>query len=664
MSSRFFLRTLIGAIAGLACYSASAQEIAPAQDVPESMASPVSQVSADLAGGETPGSPALTREDVDAWLDGFMPYAIAQGDIVGAQVTVVKDGEILTSRGFGYADLENGVPVDGYKTLFRPGSISKLFTWIAVMQQVEQGRIDLDEDVNAYLDFKIPDAFGAPVTMRNIMTHTAGFQEKFKNLLVGSPELLTSLEDSLKSSPPPLRIYPPGETPAYSNYASALAGYIVQRVSGELFEAYVEKHIFQPLNMDNATFVQPLPAKFEHHMSKGYKAASDGKAQYYELIAMSPAGALAADGESMGRFMIGLLAENPAVLKPETWERMYNTIDDLTPPLNAMALGFWELDKGDLTVRGHAGDTNFFHSDLNVIPEKNAGIYVTVNSMGKTGGTLRFAVTSGFEERYFPEASVAVGPRLNTAKEHGAMLEGVYESSRTITTTFAAVVRYLSQSKIAMNEDGDLVYDLLGTPAVWREVEPFVWRHTAGYERLAAKLNDAGEVEYVTFEPVSPAMLLLPAPMSRNSVVWTPMLAGALFALLATLITWPVRAIVRSRYKTRFAVAGREAAAYRFVRIGIVLVFAFLIAWALVLQQLFANLTGLTDAFTLQLRVTQSTQVLLYLAAAVAAWNVSVVWRSGQSLFAKLWSLVIFLALVVIVLFSGLNGLLSWGTNF
>src|SRR6476469_8259992 len=125
----------------------------------------------------------LNKQDVDAWLDGYMPYALKAGAIPGAVVVVVKDGQPLTMRGFGYSDLKTQKPVDPEQTLFRPGSVSKLFTWTAVMQQVQAGKLDLDQDVNAYLDFKIPPRDGKPITLRNLMTHTPGFAETAKYLI-------------------------------------------------------------------------------------------------------------------------------------------------------------------------------------------------------------------------------------------------------------------------------------------------------------------------------------------------------------------------------------------------------------------------------------------------------------------------------------------------
>jgi CubicO group peptidase (beta-lactamase class C family) len=206
----------------------------------------------------TASAAPMTTADVDAWLDGYMPAAIAKADIAGAVVVVVKDGQILAKRGYGWADVAKKIPVDPDKTLFRPGSISKLFVWTAVLQQVELGKLDLDADVNTYLDFKIPPYRGKPITLRNIMTHAPGFEEKLRWLIGDSPApaLGAYLKDGI-----PDRIYAPGKIPAYSNYASGLAAYAVERVSGEPFETYVERHILGPLGMTQSTFRQPTPAK-------------------------------------------------------------------------------------------------------------------------------------------------------------------------------------------------------------------------------------------------------------------------------------------------------------------------------------------------------------------------------------------------------------------
>jgi len=189
---------------------------------------------ASEAASTSPSARALTRDDVEPYLDGMIPVALERASIAGAVVAVVKDGHVLFEKGYGYSDVAARRPIDPARTMFRPGSISKLFTWTAVMQLQEQGRLDLDRDINTYLDFRIPDAFGKPITLRNIMTHTTGFEETVKNLMADDPKMLRTLQHSLNDWIPE-RMYPPGEVPSYSNYGAALAGYIVQRVSGEPF---------------------------------------------------------------------------------------------------------------------------------------------------------------------------------------------------------------------------------------------------------------------------------------------------------------------------------------------------------------------------------------------------------------------------------------------
>src|ERR1700753_825498 len=146
----------------------------------------IAQTSPASGFGTPSAAVPLTANDLNSWLDGYLPYALHTGDIAGAVVVVVKDGQVLSERGYGYSDVEARKPVDPKLTLFRPGSTSKLFTWTAVMQQVEQGHIDLDQDVNTYLDFKIPPYQGRPITMRQIMTHTAGFEEALSGLMAAS----------------------------------------------------------------------------------------------------------------------------------------------------------------------------------------------------------------------------------------------------------------------------------------------------------------------------------------------------------------------------------------------------------------------------------------------------------------------------------------------
>src|SRR5579884_1166542 len=263
---------------------------------------------------------ALTAEDLTAFVDGMLPIQLDRSDIAGAVVAVVRDNDVLLEKGYGMSDVEKKTPVDPRVTGFRPGSISKLFTWISVMQLKEQGKVDLDADVNRYLDFRIDEPWNTPVTLRDLMTHRPGFEETIRDLIRGAPAPFIPLRQYLVENQP-AQIFRPGTVPAYSNYGAGLAGYIVQRVSGERFEDYVRNHIFNPLAMGHCTFEQPLPKDLDPLMSNGYKRASDA-AKPFEFVQPAPAGALACSAGDISHFMLAHLQageyNGAHILKPET----------------------------------------------------------------------------------------------------------------------------------------------------------------------------------------------------------------------------------------------------------------------------------------------------------------------------------------------------------
>src|ERR687889_2070987 len=119
------------------------------------------------------------RAELEAFLDEELGKEMQKHHIAGAAVSVVKDGELFFAKGYGEADVEKGIPVDPKQTIFHVGSVGKLFTWTAVMQLVEEGRLDLDADINTYLDFRIPDTYPHPITLKHLLTHTAGFEDRY-----------------------------------------------------------------------------------------------------------------------------------------------------------------------------------------------------------------------------------------------------------------------------------------------------------------------------------------------------------------------------------------------------------------------------------------------------------------------------------------------------
>jgi CubicO group peptidase (beta-lactamase class C family) len=297
------------------------------------------------AAGAAPESSAhpLDRADLETWLDGMVPYALKAGDMAGAVVVVVKDGAVLLEKGYGYADVSKKLRMDPEQTMVRIGSTSKLFAWTAVMQLVEAGKLDLDHNINDYLDFTIPNDFGKPVTLRDLMNHRGGFEEGLKDVLWTNPQGVPSTESYLKEHKRPM-LFAPGEVPAYSNYGAALAGYIVERISKEPYERYIERHILAPLGMTHTSFDQPLPERFAAAVSKGYRTVSAPPGPY-ELIVTRPAGSGTTTVADMSRFMLAHLQDgrvgDAQILRPETAQRMHSPSESAPPGFSTMAHGFF-----------------------------------------------------------------------------------------------------------------------------------------------------------------------------------------------------------------------------------------------------------------------------------------------------------------------------------
>ncbi len=625
------------------------------------------------AAAPIPVAPRLARADVEAWVDGFLPYAIQRGDIAGAVVAVVKDGQVLFEKGYGYADVKRRRPVDPARTLFRPGSVSKLFTWTAVMQLVEQGKLDLDRDVNTYLDFKVPDAFGAPITLRNAMTHTAGFEEVDKNVITTDSTEILPLDVFLKDWIP-TRIFAPGKVPAYSNYATALAGYIVQRVSGEPFDEYVERHIFAPLGMEHASFRQPLPSRLRQDAAEGYDQASSRTPKPYEMVAPAPAGSLAASGDDMARFMIAHLQDGRfgqnQILKPETAKLMHGTALTILPRVNRMLLGFYETNRNGRRAIAHGGDTYYFHSDLHLFVDDGVGIFLSMNSGGKAGatGAIRSAFFEQFADRYLPGEEHDGQVDSATAAAHARLLAGTYVNSRRSEANFLELLGLLSPGKVSVNDDGTVGVSLLeglnGEPKRWREIEPFVWREVDGKDLLAARVEN-GRVTMFSGDFISPFMVFMPPSAWKSPALLKWSLIGAVVALLLTVVAWPVAALVRRHYHAAYPLEGRQALAHRWVRIAALATVIVLVAWGFTLQPLLSEPPSANSPIDGRLIVLKLAGLVVFVGAAlVAVWHTRVVWSGGRRWPAKTWSVVLAAASVVVLLIAVGFGLVGFSTHY
>jgi CubicO group peptidase (beta-lactamase class C family) len=478
---------------------ASAEEASPAQD--EAMALEPSGLN----------DPA----ELEAFIDGMMAAHMPSRNIPAATIAVVKDGELFFAKGYGYADREEKIPVDPYTTLFRPGSTSKLFTWTAVMQLYERGQLDLDADVNTYLTtFQIPDTFPEPITMKHLMTHTAGFEDGgLGYLIIKDQDKLVSMREALEAHMPE-RVNPPGAWSSYSNWGTALAGLIVEEISGLPFPEYIEKNIFEPLQMEHSTFREPLPADLAPDMAVGYKRENGlFEPGYFEFISdFGPAGALSSTAVDMSHFMIahlqlGLYGDQ-RILEEETARQMHSLLFTADPRVPGMAYGFYQEDIHGQPVIAHAGDTVFFHSDLALLTDQDVGLFV---SYVTNGGHARMELMDAFVARYFPSEEPPLPEPPEDFVERGQKYAGEFRFIRHNWSDIEKLLSMPSAIKVAVMPDGTLLTGgIFEEPWRWVEIEPNLFRQIDGGMTLAFIEDDDGAVNHFVFSafPFMPAYRL------------------------------------------------------------------------------------------------------------------------------------------------------------
>ena len=526
----------------------------PAKTNPQTPASPAAQPApANPQLAEASKGHVLEAADLESFFDGILPLQLERSDIAGSSVLVMKDGKVLLEKGYGYSDWQAKKAVDPEKTIFRLASISKLFTWISIMQLEEQGKVDLDADVNRYLDFQIRPAFGEPVTLRNLMTHTGGFEETINDVLVTDEKKKPSLRDYIIANQP-RRMFPPGEVPAYSNYGVGLASYIVQRIAGEPFEQYVHDHIFAPLGMTHSSFHQPLEKALAGLPSEGYRSNPTKPAVGFEIFSPVGAGGISSTASDMGRFGQALLnggeLEGHRILKAETlalmWTPQFRASDQLAP----ICMGFYQDWRNGLRWIGHEGDLIAFHSLFFVEPTQKLVIFVSYNSAAG-GGLPRPEIIDFFSDRYFAGA-----PKVEFLKSWPAGMRGIagrYEITRRADSTKLAIDKLFSQRTVSISKDGVLKVsewkDLRGHPVAFKPIGNDLWQSVDEQQRLFAIRDGAGRVVRCALD--FPGVQLERVPWYEDSRWVGPALALSLLTLalvvLATLVRLGRRLFFRKR---------------------------------------------------------------------------------------------------------------------
>jgi CubicO group peptidase (beta-lactamase class C family) len=470
LSAQRFVRTAL-VICALALMAASAGATAPPRN--------------GAAAASAAGAPSLSAAQLEAFFDPYFARHVATSEFPGAAVVVVKDGRILFEKGYGYTDFKKTRPVSPDRTVFYAASVSKLFVATAIMQLAQQKRLGVSDDVNKYLKgFQLENRFGKQVAIANLLTHTGGLDEHL---------LRTEMPIDARPMPmgeyfaryTPRRILPPGDQINYSNHGMALAGYVVERVSGMPFYAYAEKNIFAPLGMAHSTFRQPVPAA----------VAADMGLRRFEpaYLIPYPAGSLVTSAEDMGRFMLAHLSGGATgagpVLDPEFVADMHREHFTSHANMPGVAYGFFESFANHRRGLFHTGSRDH-QSLLYLMPEENLGIYMVLSGTDAEGA-LCGDVLQAFLNRFYSDiraradADRVPSPGASRVRKGLGRYSGIYRVNLVSRTSIERIAALGMDAHVTQEKNGGLSLALPGLERAGRitrlvEIEPLFFRTADG----------------------------------------------------------------------------------------------------------------------------------------------------------------------------------------
>lgn len=480
-------------------------------------------------------------KELESILDKFISEKMEEYHIPGLVFVLVKDGEIFFSKGYGYADLDKKIPVKPDETLFRVGSISKLFTATAAMQLYEQGRLDLNSDVNEYLElFQLQENYPKPVTMANLLTHTAGFRGKAIGYLTLRESDRIPLGEFLAANMPSQAL-PPGSVISYSNHGFYLAGHLVEEISGVSFAQFVADNILHPLGMEKSSFLM-LPHLLPN-LAKSY-SYSNGNYEVvpvrYSIPEASPAGSLIATADDMARFMIahlqgGRYGDNRILNEVICCEMQQQQFAN-HPRLPGTCYGFYEYSGYNQRAIFHDGDIAGFSSRLFLLPDLNLGIFVCNNG---DNSRFRMQITDQFLSHYYPAQKQASPSSPSPGfKTRAKRLAGSYRSLRLGLDS----IDKLATTGALLNIKDRHVNS-------WIEVEPLFFQASKSETRFAFREDSEGNITHLFIDAQQ-------MPMSLEKIAWydTPIfmwisIGFILFVFLSACVIWIIRHRIRHRRK-------------------------------------------------------------------------------------------------------------------
>ena len=450
---------------------ASTPTPAPTPSTPPPPISGSAQPGARLAAG-APMPPA----ELEAFVDGAVRQAMARDHIAGVEVSIVQAGQTVLKKGYGYAG--PGRAVDPNTTLFRVGSISKTFTWIALMKDAEAGRIRLNTPINLYLpepDQVKDQGFKQPIQVRDLMTHSGGFADRtLGQLMETDPRRIRPLVLYLRQERP-RRVREPGVVPVYSNYGAVLAGEASAWVNGKPYQDLIEAEITRPLGLGHTTFREPYPARADlpapmpadlaAQVSTGYRwTGAQLRPQPFEYISQAaPAGAASSTAGDMARYMLAILnggqLDGASLYNADTARGFRTTLMRPAPGVNGFDDGFMEYAlPGGYRGQGHTGDTLWFHSQMVTIPDLNLGVFITTNT--DSGYRLASGLADEIVQRFYASPNEIPRPAAPDLADQASVYDGTYLTLRRPYNGLEQFIfRINGQVRAHVTKDGRLLID-------------------------------------------------------------------------------------------------------------------------------------------------------------------------------------------------------------
>jgi len=384
-------------------------------------------------------------EEFERWCDDFVAE-YTNGQNAPIAIVIVKNDRLFFQKGYGFLDEKHTIPVSAEQTIFRAASVSKLITTTAVMKLVEQGKLDLNADINIYLkDFQIKSKFQKPITVADLLTHTSGLEERmFGNV---APAGVSPSLKEVFSRKVPREIRPVGEEIVYSNLGMALAGCIVEAVSGQKFEDFVEQEIFKPLEMNYSSFLQPYPSNLANSVVPS--GADDVALLHY------PAGSMISTASDMGKFLLMQLNGGQPVLREETIREMQRRHFTQHPQMPGVAYGFFEHFANGKRILFHTGASGH-QSILCLLPDEKIGFYIALSAtQGGKFQQFRKQYLQTFLDRYFPSKE----ENPPTFANNHLQLEGVYRPHLLSPLTIEKLGNFALDTFVKDNGDGSITID-------------------------------------------------------------------------------------------------------------------------------------------------------------------------------------------------------------